>query len=188
MSQTLRRDIQFETRATSVTFDDERKSWVVETDCGDAFEVTYLIMATGPLSVPKGLDVPGKERFGGDIYLSGRWPRHPVDFAGKRVGVIGTGSTGIQIVPVVAEQAEQLVVFQRTPSFTLPMRNRKLDADYVAQIKAHYPKLRMIARNTFNGGVRPVSSRPLFSVPADECQRLMEEAWRSPSISFPLLG
>ena len=180
----LRRDVQFETRATTVTFDDERELWVVETDRGDTFEVTYLVMATGPLSIPKGLDVPGQERFAGDIHLSGRWPRHPVSFAGKRVGVIGTGSTGIQIVPVVAEQAERLVVFQRTPSFTLPMRNRKLDADYVAQVKAHYPKLRMIARNNINGGVRPVSSRPLFSVPAEECQRLMEDAWRHSGIAF----
>ncbi|MEG3123650.1 flavin-containing monooxygenase [Sphingomonas sp. GB1N7] len=180
----LRRDIRFETRATSVTFDDDRKLWVVKTDRGDVFEVTYLIMATGPLSVPKGLDIPGKETFAGDIHLSGRWPHQPVDFAGKRVGVIGTGSTGIQIVPVVAEQAEHLVVFQRTPSFTLPMRNRKLDAEYVAQIKAHYPKLRAIARNSFNGGVRAVSTRPVFSVPADECERLMEEAWQHSGIAF----
>lgn len=180
----LRRDIKFETRATSVTFDDARTLWVVETDRGDVFEVTYLVMATGPLSVPKGLDIPGRDRFAGDIHLSGRWPRQPVDFAGKRVGVIGTGSTGIQIVPVVAEQADQLVVFQRTPSFTLPMRNRTLDAGYVAQIKAHYPELRAIARNTFTGGVRPVSTRPVFSIPADECERLMEDAWRQGGLAF----
>ena len=180
----LRRDIRFQTRATSVTFDDVRQLWRVTTDRGDMFEVTYLIMATGPLSVPKGLDLPGRELFAGEIYLSGRWPHRPVDFTGKRVGVIGTGSTGIQIVPVVAEQADRLVVFQRTPSFTLPMRNKKLDADYVAQIKAHYPKLRAVARNTFNGGVRPVSTRPVFSVPAAECERLMEEAWQHSGIAF----
>jgi cation diffusion facilitator CzcD-associated flavoprotein CzcO len=180
----LRRDVQFETRATSLVYDDSRAIWTIATDRGDLFEVTYLVMATGPLSIPKGLDVPGAERFSGDVYLSGRWPHHTVDFAGKRVGVIGTGSTGIQIVPVVAEQAKQLVVFQRTPSFTLPMRNRKLGADYVAQIKAHYSELREIAKASFTGGVRPVSTRPVFSVPADERERLMEQAWQESGIVF----
>jgi cation diffusion facilitator CzcD-associated flavoprotein CzcO len=180
----LRRDVQFETRATSLAYDDKRALWMIETDRGDVFEVTYLVMATGPLSIPKGLDVPGADRFKGEIYLSGRWPHRPVDFRGKRVGVIGTGSTGIQIVPVVAEQAEQLVVFQRTPSFTLPMRNRKLDAEYVAQIKANYAELREVAKNTLTGGVRPVSSRPLFSVTVDERERLMEQAWQESGIVF----
>ena len=180
----LRRSIQFETRATSVTYDDARRVWTVETDRGGVLDVTYLVMATGPLSIPKGLDVPGAERFRGDIHLSGRWPRQPVDFAGKRVGVIGTGSTGIQIVPVVAEQAEQLVVFQRTPSFTMPMRNRKLEPSYVAQIKEHYPELRAFARNTFTGGVRPLSTRPVFSIPAEERERLMEKGWQEGALEF----
>jgi cation diffusion facilitator CzcD-associated flavoprotein CzcO len=170
----LRRDVQFETRATSLVYDDARALWTIETDRGDLFEATYLVMATGPLSIPKGLDIPGAGRFNGEVYLSGRWPHHAVDFAGKRVGVIGTGSTGIQIVPVVAEQAKELVVFQRTPSFTLPMRNRQLGAEYVAQIKAHYSELREVAKVTFTGGVRPVSTRPVFSIPVDEREGLME--------------
>lgn len=180
----LRRDIKFNTRATSLTFDATRQVWDVKTDRGDLFEVTYVVMATGPLSIPKGLDVPGQERFKGEIYLSGRWPHSPVDFAGKRVGLIGTGSTGVQITPVVAEQARELVVFQRTPSFTFPMRNRKLDADYVAQIKQHYPELRAFARNTATGGVRATSTRPVFSVPAAERERLMEEAWAHSGLAF----
>ncbi len=180
----LRRDVQFDTRATSLTYDDARQLWTVMTDCGDVFEVTYLIMATGPLSIPKGLDVPGSERFKGELYLSGRWPHHPVEFAGKRVGLIGTGSTGIQITPVVAEQARELVVFQRTPSFTLPMRNQRLDAEYVAQIKQNYPELRAFARNTLTGGVRATSNRPLFSVTVAERERLMEEAWAHSGLAF----
>lgn len=180
----LRRDIQFNTRVTSAAFDDASQLWQVQTDIGDVFEVTYLIMATGPLSIPKGLDVPGQEHFKGDIYLSGRWPQHPVDFAGKRVGLIGTGSTGVQITPVVADQADALVVFQRTPSFTFPMRNQKLDADYVAQIKQHYPALRAFARNTATGGVRATTSRPVFSVPVAERERLMEEAWAHSGLAF----
>ena len=180
----LRSDIRFNTRAASVIYDDARRLWVIETDSGDRYEVTWCIMATGPLSVPKGLDIPGAQDFTGDIHLAARWPHTPVDLAGKRVGVIGTGSTGIQIVPVVAEQCGTLHVFQRTPSFSLPMRNRPLDPDYVAQIKAHYPALRQIARNTLTGGVRPVSTRPFFSIPADEREILMEEAWNHSGLAF----
>ena len=180
----LRRDIKFGTRATAMSFDDNRQLWEIKTDRGDIFEVTYLIMATGPLSIPKGLDVPGAERFKGDIHLSGRWPQHNVDFAGKRVGLIGTGSTGVQIAPVVAAQAGHLFVFQRTPSFTLPMRNRPLEADYVAQIKEHYPELRALARNSTTGGIRAISTRPVFSVPVTERERLMEEAWAHSGLAF----
>ncbi|WP_276718668.1 flavin-containing monooxygenase [Pseudooceanicola nitratireducens] len=180
----LRRDVHFETRATAITYDEARALWLVETDRGLRFEVTYLVMATGPLSIPKGIDIKGVERFRGDIHLSGRWPKEPVNFSGKRVGVIGTGSTGIQIVPVVAQDAEQLYVYQRTPSFTLPMHNAPLDQDYVDQVKAHYPKLRAIARNTPIGGVRPISTRPVFSVTPEEAESLMEEAWQRSGLEF----
>jgi cation diffusion facilitator CzcD-associated flavoprotein CzcO len=175
----LLRDIQFNTRAKSVVYDDDRHLWCVETEAGERYEATYCVMATGPLSQPKELDIPGAAGFQGDIYQAQRWPHHDVDFTGKRVGVIGTGSSGIQIVPVVAERAGHLHVFQRTPSFSLPMRNRKLEPEYVAQIKAHYPHLRAIARTTPNGGLRPVSTRPLFSVPASERQKIIEDAWNT---------
>ncbi len=173
----LRKDVSFGTRAKSVAYDDARRLWVIETEQGQIFEVIYCIMATGPLSIPKGIDIPGRESFEGEIYLSGRWPHHKVDFSGKKVGIIGTGSTGIQAVPVVAEEAAHLTVFQRTPSFTIPMRNHKLSPEYMAQVKAHYPRLRTIARSTHTGGVRPVSTRPMFSVTRDETQRLLEDGW-----------
>lgn len=173
----LRRDTTFNTRATSIAYDDARRLWVIATEQGEVYEATYCIMATGPLSIPKGIDIPGRETFGGEIYLSGRWPQHKVNFAGKRVGIIGTGSTGIQAVPVVAEEAAHLTVFQRTPSFTIPMRNRALTPDYMAQVKAHYPRLRTIARSTHTGGVRPVSTRPMFSVTREEAHKLLEDGW-----------
>ena len=175
----LRRDILFDTRAAAVVYDEAANLWRITTEAGDIFEATYCFMATGPLSRPKDLDIPGTATFEGTIYQAQRWPHHEVSFAGKRVGVIGTGSSGIQIVPVVAEQAAHLHVFQRTPSFTLPMHNRTLDAAYVAEVKAHYPKLRAIARTTPNGGLRPVSTRALFSVTPEERQKLMEDAWNS---------
>lgn len=136
------------------------------------------------LSEPKQVDIPGAASFKGELYLSGKWPHHPVDFAGKRVAVIGTGSSGIQIVPVVAEQAEHLYVYQRTPSFTLPMRNRTLDEDYIAHIKAHYPGLRAVARHSLTGGIRPITYRPVFSVTPAERERLMEEAWQHSGLAF----
>jgi cation diffusion facilitator CzcD-associated flavoprotein CzcO len=180
----LRKDIAFGTRASAVAYDDARHLWVIRTEAGDTYEATYCIMATGPLSVPKGLDIPGAGEFRGETYLAPRWPHTPVDLGGKRVGVIGTGSTGIQIVPVVAEQADQLYVFQRTPSFTLPMRNKSLDADYVAQVKKHYAELRALAKAGATGGVRPLSTRPLFSVSAQERHELMEEAYAKGALAF----
>ena len=138
----LRRHIQFNTRVTSAEWDDARQVWVVKTDQGDVVEATYCIMATGPLSIPKDPEIPGIWRFRGELLRAGRWPHQPVSYAGKRVGVIGTGSTGIQIVQEVGPQAGELFVFQRTPSFTMPMRNVPLEPDYVAEVKRNYAGLR----------------------------------------------
>lgn len=180
----LRRSYVFETRVSAIAYDDARRVWSVETDSGERHEARYLVMATGPLSLPKPVDIAGAAQFKGELYRSSRWPKGPVDLAGKRVGLVGTGSTGIQITPVVAEVARELHVFQRTPSFTLPMRNSSLSPDYVAQLKAHMSSLRAAARNTFAGGVRPVSTRPLFSVSIEERTALMEDAWRHGALAF----
>jgi cation diffusion facilitator CzcD-associated flavoprotein CzcO len=180
----LRKEFQFNTRIESVAFDEARRLWAASTDRGDVLEATFCIMASGPLSVPKAIDIEGLEVFEGDIFHAARWPHAPVDFSGKRVGVIGTGSTGVQIIPVVAEQASDLFVFQRTPSFSLPMRNKPLDPDYVAQVKRHYPALRASARNTSIGGFRPTSSRALFSVTPQDRLELMEDAWHRGGLAF----
>jgi cation diffusion facilitator CzcD-associated flavoprotein CzcO len=180
----LRRDIQFETRARAIRYDDARKLWRIETEAGEVFETTYCILATGPLSVPKGIDIPGAASFAGETYLSARWPQHPVELSGKRVGLIGTGSSGIQITPVVAEVAEHLHVFQRTPSFSMPMRNRPLDPDYMAQIKAHYAGIREVAKMSYTGGSRPVTTRPFFSVPAKDRAAMLEQGWLEGSYSL----
>ncbi|WP_332770478.1 flavin-containing monooxygenase [Phenylobacterium sp.] len=180
----LRKLFQFNTRVESAEFDDVRRLWVARTDRGEMIEATYCIMATGPLSIPKEVGFEGANDFKGEIYYAARWPHAPVSFAGKRVGVVGTGSTGIQIVPVVAEEADELFVFQRTPSFTMPMRNKPLDPEYVAQVKRHYPALRASARNTAIGGVRPISSRPLFSVTPQERLELMEDSWARGGLAF----
>lgn len=173
----LRKHFRFNTRIISAVWDEATQLWTVTTDAGDAILTRYCVMATGPLSVPKTPDIPGYDRFQGEAYLSGRWPHHPVSYAGKRVGVIGTGSTGIQIVQEVGPQAGELFVFQRTPSFTMPMRNKKLSPDYVAEIKRHYPGLRAAARLSAVGGLRPQSTRAFFSVPPETRRALLEDAW-----------
>jgi len=180
----LRAAYRFDSRAQAIAFDEARQVWTLTTELGERFEAGHLIMATGPLSLPKPIDIPGAESFKGELYRSGKWPHHEVDLRGKRVGVVGTGSSGIQIVPVIAETCRSLSVFQRTPSFTLPMRNRAISDDFAAQLKANMPGLRAVARNTFTGGVRPLSTRPLFSVSVEERNALMEDAWDKGALYF----
>ena len=174
----LRKDFRFETRVTSAVWDDSRRLWVVKTDRGDLFEATYCIMATGPLSIPKDPEIAGIDRFRGEIYRAQKWPHEPVDFSGRRVGLIGTGSTGIQIVSEVGKNVGELHVFQRTPSFTMPMRNQKIDAEYEREIKEHYAGLRASARASALGGVRPAGTRPFFSLPRHQRLELLEDAWK----------
>ena len=180
----LRKHYQFNTRVTGAVWDEMRKLWKVTTDRGDVYEATYCVMATGPLSVPKDPEIHGLERYKGELLRAGKWPHHPVEFAGKRVGVIGTGSTGIQIVQEVGPQAGELFVFQRTPSFTMPMRNQDLDPEYVAEVKRNYLGIREAARNSPNGGVRPWSTRPYFSVTPGQRRALMEDAWKNGGLAF----
>ncbi len=127
----LRKLIQFGTRVAGATFDEKTGRWIVETDRGDRLRARFVIMATGGLSVPNTPDIPGVADFAGEIYHTARWPQEPVDFEGKRVGIIGTGSSGVQAIPMIAKAATQLVVFQRTPNFSVPARNRPLtDEDH----------------------------------------------------------
>ena len=180
----LRKHYQFKTRITSAVWDEDRQLWTVETDRGDRFEAPFCIMATGPLSVPKAPDIPGVEKFKGRLLHAGRWPHEPVSFEGLRVGVIGTGSTGIQIVQDVGPQAGELFVFQRTPSFTMPMRNVPLTDEYVAEVKRNYPGIREAARNSTVGGTRPQSTRAFFSVTPEQRQSLLEDAWKQGGLAM----
>jgi cation diffusion facilitator CzcD-associated flavoprotein CzcO len=174
----LRRSFQFDTRVTGAVWDEARALWTVTTDRGQTFETRYCVMATGPLSVPKDPEIPGIDRFKGELYRAGRWPHHPVEFKGKRVGVLGTGSSGIQIVQAIGPECGELFVLQRTPSFTMPMRNVKLDAEYVAEVKRNYAGIREAARNSPAGGIRPASTRAFFSVPREQRRVLLEDAWK----------
>ncbi|MBM3605702.1 MAG: NAD(P)/FAD-dependent oxidoreductase [Alphaproteobacteria bacterium] len=180
----LRKHFQFETRVTSAIWDEHAQLWRVTTDRGEVIEAPFCIMSTGPLSIPKDPEIEGIERFKGQLLRAQKWPHEPVDFAGKRVGVIGTGSSGVQIIQTVGRQAEALYVYQRTPSWTLPMRNHDLTPDYIDEMKRHYPELRQAMRMNPTGGTRPVSTRPFFSLPPSQRRDVMEHAWQDGGHTF----
>ena len=138
----LRRDMAFNVGVKAARWDEDAARWRVETDCGRHFACRYLVFATGGLSAPKEPDFEGLGRFRGESYQTSRWPHEPVSFKGKRVGVIGTGSSGLQIIPKAAAEAERLTVFQRTPVFTVPARNGPIDQTLYDEIKARYADYR----------------------------------------------
>jgi cyclohexanone monooxygenase len=173
----LKRDIQFETRVNTAVFDEATKLWRVETDKGDRVAARFCIMATGALSAAKKPEMPGLEDFQGRWYHTGSWPHEPVDFTGPRVAVIGTGSSGIQTIPVVAQQAAQLYVFQRTPNFSIPAWNEPLTPERQAEWKANYPEHRARARDTRSGILYEYSQRGTFDVGEAERQAEYERRW-----------
>ncbi|MDH4148732.1 MAG: NAD(P)/FAD-dependent oxidoreductase, partial [Acidimicrobiia bacterium] len=175
----LRRDIRFSTRVATASWDDEAELWRVETTDGDRVSGRFYVMATGCLSAPKDPDVVGAERFAGPTYVTGRWPHEGVDFTGMRVGVIGTGSSAIQSIPLIAAQASQLTVFQRTPNFSLPARNGPIRPEHRAKVKADVAAYRLAQRTSMAGVPTEPSAEPLASVPEDERQRRFERAWEA---------
>jgi cation diffusion facilitator CzcD-associated flavoprotein CzcO len=180
----LRRHIRFGTRVTQAAWEESRQVWTVRTDRGDVVEAPCCVMATGPLSVPKDPDIPGIDKFQGELLRAGRWPHRPVDFAGQRVGLIGTGSSGIQIVQALGREACELYVYQRTPSFTMPMRNQKLTPEFVAEVKRNYAGIREVARNSPTGGVRPWSTRGYFTVTPPRRREILEDAWKQGGLAM----
>jgi cation diffusion facilitator CzcD-associated flavoprotein CzcO len=142
----LRRDIRFGTKVVAMTFDDRAAEWVVRTEAGESFTAPFVVAASGILSVPLEPDIPGMSDFAGTSLVTGRWPQHGVDLAGKRVGVIGTGSSGVQLIPIVAREAEQLFVFQRSPAYTLPWRVREFEPGELDGMKADYESIRAAQR------------------------------------------
>lgn len=177
----LRRDIRFKTRVTTATWDEDADLWHVATDGGDTLTARYCIMATGNLSVARKPDWPGIESFAGPIHHTAHWPSEGVDFTGKRVGVIGTGSSGIQTIPEIARSAEQVVIFQRTPSFAVPASNRPLSEEEIAATKARYDILREDARASFLGFFPSIAGDPGSALAASEAERQagFERAWNA---------
>ncbi|WP_238017612.1 NAD(P)/FAD-dependent oxidoreductase [Dactylosporangium sp. AC04546] len=174
----LRRMIQFDTRVTSVVFDDETSRWTVETGEGRVISVRFVIAATGCLSVWQIPGFKGLESFRGATYHTGSWPHEGVDFTGMRVGVIGTGSTGIQAIPQIAKQAAQLFVFQRTPNYSVPARNHPLTAEYQAHRKATYREYRERAKMSGGGHSAILPTTSALEVTDADRWREYERRWQ----------
>ena len=180
----LRRDMQFNTRVTAATFDDQARRWHIDTDDGARLSAPYCIMATGCLSAANRPQFKGQDRFTGPIYHTGHWPHDGVDFTGQRVAVIGTGSSAIQSIPVIAEQAAHLTVFQRTPNYTIPAHNGPLDPAAVSEIKADYAGYRARAKLTPTGNLFEVGAPSALAVSAEEREREYEARWQAGGLPF----
>ena len=180
----LRRDIQLSTRVTSATFDETTNRWEVRTDRGDHVSARYCIMATGCLSTAQVPKFKGLERFEGRWYHTGHWPHEGVDFTGQRVGVIGTGSSAIQSIPIIARQAAHLVVFQRTPNYSVPAHNAPLDRDFERRVKADYAEFRRQARESRVGFVMERNDASALAVPPEERERAYEAHWGRGGLGF----
>lgn len=180
----LRRSIEFNTRVDSAVFDDAANLWRVKTEAGASYAARFLIAAVGCLSTANVPKIKGLETFAGTWYHTGNWPHEPVDFKGKRVGQIGTGSTGIQTAPVIAETAEHLYVFQRTPNYSVPARNAPLTPAMRRQLKERDAEIRQVMRTNTNGHPFTISDRSVFDVTPKQRARLYEQSWAIGGLQF----
>lgn len=180
----VRDDIRFETEVESAAFDEESGTWEISTDTDFHVSSQHLILAVGPLSQPYIPEFDGIDDFEGELYVTARWPHEPVNFREKDVAVVGTGSSGVQTIPRVADEADQLTVYQRTPNYVVPARNRPLDEDERGRIQENYDEIWETARNTNSG--HPFESR-LNNVEEhseEEITEALEERWQQGGFRF----
>ena len=180
----LRRDIRFDTRITSARFDGERNEWSLAAEDGERFVAPFCVMATGCLSVPKVPDLPGIGDFEGELYHTARWPHDKVSFVGKRTGIIGTGSSAIQSIPVIAEEAKHLTVFQRTPNFSIPAWQGPLTDEEDRRTKRDYAKYREVARGSICGDFAEENVMALLEAEPEERERELERRWRMGGFNY----
>jgi cation diffusion facilitator CzcD-associated flavoprotein CzcO len=180
----LRRDVRFNVRVEAARFDEASGRWLIVTSDGARFEAAFCVMATGCLSAPNLPDFEGRDGFEGPTYLTGRWPHEEVDFTGKRVAVIGTGSSAIQSIPIIARQAAHLYVFQRTANYSIPARNRPLEPDEVRGIKADYAALRARAWQHPACIAADLTQQSALEVTLEERQRAYEARWQQGGLAF----
>ena len=181
----LRRDIRLNTRVTSAKFLEDANYWQVETDQGDHVTARFLITGIGCISTGNVPAIAGLDSFEGDWYHTGSWPHEKVDFAGKRVAVIGTGSSGVQAIPVIAEQAERLTVFQRTPQYTIPARHENVDRRFIEEeVKPNYDEIWEKARRSKAGFPADYSERSALEVSAEERLETYEDLWAKGGTTF----
>ena len=181
----LRKSIQFHTRIASAHHNDKKNIWKVTTAEGKEYTCTFLITATGPLATPIKPPFPGLDTFKGEWYQTGLWPKHEVDFVGKRVAVVGAGATAVQVIPVVAHSAKSLTVFQRTPNYVMPGRNHPVTKEQMAEITRNYEKHRQRARGQAFGMDFVDATRTMDDMKSDaEFQRVLNMGWESGGFRF----
>jgi cation diffusion facilitator CzcD-associated flavoprotein CzcO len=173
----LRRDIQFESRVTAAIYDEDTRSWRITLEGGSHFTARFLITAIGPLSTPTLPRIEGRDSFLGKSFHTARWPKQPVDFAGKRVAVIGTGATGVQTIQTIAKDVGHLTVFQRTPNWCAPLHNGKIDAETQVKIKAGYPEMFARCQETFACFIHTPDPRGAFEVSDEEREAFYEKLY-----------
>ena len=178
----LRRDINFNTRVQTAVFDAQTGHWDLRTDTGLRATAQFCVMATGALSIPRLPDLPGIASFTGKVYHTGAWPHEGVDFTGLRVGVIGTGSSGIQAIPAIAKQAQKLVVFQRTANFSIPAWNAPLMPEVQQAWKARYGEHRKRAREV--GTLYEFSDHAAMQVSKEQRQQEYQRRWNQGGVNF----
>jgi len=184
----LRDGILLNTRIAAAHWDEAAQCWQARAEDGRQWAARYMVLATGPLSTPNQPDFPGLQDFKGQVLHTAAWPHEPVDLAGKRVGVIGTGSSGVQTITTLAPEVAQLTVFQRTPSYAVPAHNGPLDKALEAQVKADYPAFRERNRRMMGGfgSMLPPNTFSALSVSAEQREAMFEERWQIGG--FGLLG
>ncbi|MGE3361601.1 MAG: flavin-containing monooxygenase, partial [Acidimicrobiia bacterium] len=180
----LRRNMKFDTAVTAAHFDEATGRWRITTDQGDEVTAKFLITAIGCLSSGQIPNIAGRESFQGEQYHTSAWPHEGVDFTGKRVGVIGTGSSGIQSIPVIARQAGHLHVFQRTPQYTIPARHGTVDKAFLDEVKKDYDAIYEKARWSAGGLPIDVIERSALDVSDEERRAIYEEAWQEGGFKF----
>ena len=182
----LRDGIRLGTRVAGAAWDEARRRWTVRAEGGETWEARFLVMASGPLSSPNTPVFPGLEGFDGPVYHTARWPEEAVDFGGRRVGLIGTGSSGVQAITAIAPQCAELTVFQRTPAWAVPAHNGPLDPAFEARIKADYAGFRARNRQMQGGFGSELPPNPVSALEAGAAEReaKFEERWRTGGFSF----
>ena len=180
----LRRNIRLGTRVVAARYDAADNRWHVTTERGEHLSAQFLITAVGCLSSANVPKIPGLEDFAGRWYHTGTWPRDGVDFSGQRVGLIGTGSTGIQAAPVIAETAAHLTVFQRTANYSIPARNAPLTPEFQRYVREHFAEIRALMHSTANGHPFPVSDRSALATAPAEREAIYEAAWQKGGLQF----
>ncbi len=181
----LYRDIELNTEVASADWQEDEQRWRVRTSKGETFDVQFLLSCVGMLSSPKVPSFPGQEDFQGEIYQTARWPQEEIDFSGKRVGVIGTGATGIQVVQTLAPQVEELFVFQRTPQYAVRMNNYPVDDAVMKDWRAQYASLKNQVHHTFGGFEWHVPEQGwALTLTPEQRRDVLEECWADGSLKM----